>query len=182
MSPITKSGSEICEFIADGYKISKNKNIWGDSFFASKLGLGVADGVGGWTTYGIDPSSFSENLMHECNEIVKQRENKFYKLVINSSLNWENEEYDNDSDEPSFSTPKLDAMFKSFGSPLKINPIKRARSSFHFDEDSLKPWDQKRYNPDLENSPHSDSTSNDFETMIKSIKIEPRWIMKEAFK
>ena len=28
--------------------------------------LGVADGVGGWRKYGIDPSAFSRRLMKEC--------------------------------------------------------------------------------------------------------------------
>ena len=33
--------------------------------------LGVADGVGGWRKYGIDPSEFSSRLMKHCADIVK---------------------------------------------------------------------------------------------------------------
>lgn len=32
--------------------------------------LGVADGVGGWRTYGIDPSMFSNSLMRTCERLV----------------------------------------------------------------------------------------------------------------
>ncbi|XP_023232950.1 protein phosphatase PTC7 homolog [Centruroides sculpturatus] len=32
--------------------------------------LGVADGVGGWRTYGVDPSQFSSSLMRTCERIV----------------------------------------------------------------------------------------------------------------
>jgi hypothetical protein len=31
----------------------------------------VADGVGGWRQYGVDPAEFSSNLMKNCSEIVK---------------------------------------------------------------------------------------------------------------
>ena len=31
---------------------------------------GVADGVGGWRNYGIDPSAFSSSLMRECERLV----------------------------------------------------------------------------------------------------------------
>lgn len=34
--------------------------------------LGVADGVGGWHSYGIDPSKFSFSLMKTCKRIVEQ--------------------------------------------------------------------------------------------------------------
>lgn len=35
------------------------------------VALGVADGVGGWRRYGIDPSEFSSRLMKICFELVK---------------------------------------------------------------------------------------------------------------
>lgn len=58
--------------------------------------LGVADGVGGWRQYGIDPADFSSNLMRNCSEIVNSGEfqpqrpdliiaNAFHKLAISSS-------------------------------------------------------------------------------------------------
>jgi serine/threonine protein phosphatase PrpC len=38
---------------------------------------GVADGVGGWHEYGIDPSKFSFNLMKTCKRLVEQQEADF---------------------------------------------------------------------------------------------------------
>jgi protein phosphatase PTC7 len=40
-------------------------------YFYLKI-LGVADGVGGWRKYGIDPSEFSSRLMKHCADIVKE--------------------------------------------------------------------------------------------------------------
>ena len=34
--------------------------------------VGVADGVGGWRSYGIDPSQFSRSLMSTCERLVKE--------------------------------------------------------------------------------------------------------------
>lgn len=34
--------------------------------------VGVADGVGGWRDYGVDPSQFSETLMRTCERLVKE--------------------------------------------------------------------------------------------------------------
>jgi len=39
---------------------------------ASAYVLGVADGVGGWNEMGIDPSLFSNNLMKNCQRLVKE--------------------------------------------------------------------------------------------------------------
>ena len=33
--------------------------------------IGVADGVGGWRAYGVDPGQFSVNLMKNCERLVK---------------------------------------------------------------------------------------------------------------
>jgi len=33
---------------------------------------GVADGVGGWRDYGVDPSQFSTTLMRTCERLVKE--------------------------------------------------------------------------------------------------------------
>ena len=33
--------------------------------------IGVADGVGGWRAYGVDPGQFSANLMQNCERLVK---------------------------------------------------------------------------------------------------------------
>lgn len=34
--------------------------------------VGVADGVGGWRDYGVDPSLFSGTLMRTCERLVKE--------------------------------------------------------------------------------------------------------------
>lgn len=36
------------------------------------LSSGVADGVGGWRDYGVDPSQFSSTLMKTCERLVKE--------------------------------------------------------------------------------------------------------------
>lgn len=40
-------------------------------FFFSSIFAGVADGVGGWRSYGIDPGEFSSFLMRTCERIVE---------------------------------------------------------------------------------------------------------------
>ena len=95
---------------------------------------------------------------------------------------FDNEDEEYDSDEPTFNTPKLDAIFKAFEATPRRHQIKRIRSSFHLDEKNLKQWDQKQDSPKWDQSPHSDSTSKDYDTMIRKINIEPRCIMNEAYK
>lgn len=34
--------------------------------------IGVADGVGGWRNYGIDPSAFPRSLMETCERMVRE--------------------------------------------------------------------------------------------------------------
>lgn len=41
-------------------------------FFFFFFFLGVADGVGGWRDYGVDPSQFSGTLMRTCERLVKE--------------------------------------------------------------------------------------------------------------
>lgn len=53
-------------------------NVFGDdAYFIAKnrLGdfLGVADGVGGWREYGIDPSLFSSSLMEACRSLIDNK-------------------------------------------------------------------------------------------------------------
>ena len=170
------------EFASNGYKISKNKRPWGDSFFSSKLGLGVADGVGGWNSYGIDPSSFSEMLMDECSKYISEKEHQLSQFVrksghMNIALD---DEYD--SDELPINSSNLSALFDSFGPPVRVNPIKRIRSSFHLDEKSLKAREESIGIQKGEISPRSNSTCKDYDTFIKKLRLEPRFIMKEAHK
>lgn len=54
-----------------------DKGVFGDdawfiSRFKNTFVVGVADGVGGWRKYGIDPSAFSRRLMKECEKRVQK--------------------------------------------------------------------------------------------------------------
>lgn len=54
-------------FIGDAFAIPKNSNgVSEDAFFITDIGVGVSDGVGSWSNYGIDSSLFSNTLMKEC--------------------------------------------------------------------------------------------------------------------
>jgi protein phosphatase PTC7 len=46
-----------------------DKEISEDSFFISDYAIGLADGVGGWSEYGINSSGFSSELMQSCYDI-----------------------------------------------------------------------------------------------------------------
>ncbi|CAF4552236.1 unnamed protein product [Rotaria sp. Silwood1] len=57
---------------------TNRSNVYGDdAFFIAKnrIGdfLGVADGVGGWREYGVDPSLFSSSLMEACKSLVDNK-------------------------------------------------------------------------------------------------------------
>ena len=72
----------------DAYFIARHVDEWSTSDFhvATSMGtpqveaepkkgnadvIGVADGVGGWRAYGVDPGLFSVNLMKNCERLVK---------------------------------------------------------------------------------------------------------------
>lgn len=57
--------------------VRKRARSYGDdAFFVVKHRaadvLGVADGVGGWRDYGVDPSRFAASLMHACERVVSE--------------------------------------------------------------------------------------------------------------
>ena len=167
--------------MSDGYKISKNKSPWGDSFFSSKLGLGVADGVGGWITYGIDPSSFSEMLMKECCKYVSEKERKLSQFIWkpgNMSITLD-DSYD--SDELPLYNPKFNEIFNTLDISRK-RPLRRNSSSFHLDEKSLNACEDSIDSKIDETTPRSDSTCKDYDTFLKNLRLEPRHIMKEAYR
>ena len=71
---------------------SKSKIKFGDdAWFIAKQKfvdvLGVADGVGGWHSIGIDPSKFSSNLMKTCKRYVEQEFNNLSKNNTNLNVN-----------------------------------------------------------------------------------------------
>ena len=41
-----------------------------DSYFLHKFALGVSDGVGGWSTFGITAADFSDSLMKHCKKVI----------------------------------------------------------------------------------------------------------------
>lgn len=50
----------------------KEGRRWAAHQINTCLLLGVADGVGGWRDYGVDPSQFSGTLMKTCERLVKE--------------------------------------------------------------------------------------------------------------
>lgn len=43
-----------------------------DAFFVRHTAVGVADGVGGWSEYGVDAGMYSRRLMHQASELVRR--------------------------------------------------------------------------------------------------------------
>mmetsp|Transcript_39580 Transcript_39580/g.39158 ORF Transcript_39580/g.39158 Transcript_39580/m.39158 type:complete len:363 (+) Transcript_39580:26-1114(+) len=64
-SPLSKEIVKNYCIVGQGFRLSKNKKPCQDAFFTTKFGIGIADGVGGWTSYGIDPAQFSNSLMSQ---------------------------------------------------------------------------------------------------------------------
>ena len=155
-----------------------------DAFFWSKLGIGVADGVGGWHAFGIDPSSFSNQFMKTCKDILKEKyailqeridETEYFNLE-QTNTNF-NEAPQNDSD------IKIREIGEDFGSPSRSNKLKRTRSSFNLNDKILNQADQENSKnidvstPQLKPIKRIHAKNNDH-----LIGIEPRLIMKEAYK
>ena len=60
-------------FVGDAFNIPKyQKEPTQDAFFATDKGVGVSDGVGSWSSYGIDCSLFSRTLMKECQKFIQR--------------------------------------------------------------------------------------------------------------
>mmetsp|Transcript_33670 Transcript_33670/g.38748 ORF Transcript_33670/g.38748 Transcript_33670/m.38748 type:complete len:377 (-) Transcript_33670:670-1800(-) len=173
------------EFISNGYKISKNKKPSGDAFFCSKLGIGVADGVGGWQAYGINPSSFSEKLMDECKLIIRDKEQRLSEIKRKSSkAKIDSNHNDSDFDDKTCSSNDKDysEMEKAFGVKIRKNKLKRIRSSFHLDQKIIHNSENANSHEKAEKtSPQSNSEITE-RVYCKDIRIEPRTIMKDAFK
>ncbi|VVC89608.1 protein phosphatase PTC7 homolog [Leptidea sinapis] len=68
--------SVVCGFPKDIANGRSNKGQFGDdAWFSTHFNnadvIGVADGVGGWRSYGIDPGEFSSYLMRTCERLVR---------------------------------------------------------------------------------------------------------------
>lgn len=171
-------------FISNGYKLSKGKKPCGDAFFSSKLGLGVADGVGGWFQYGIDPSLFSQQLMNECKRIIKIKEQDFFDSIQRSLKHIPLPlDDDHESDKHTSSSKDYSGINNAFGAPVRETKMKRIRSSFHLDEYKLRECHQERAaSPKDEVSPISNSNEKQSSPKAFCVRIEPRIIIKQAYK
>ena len=128
-------GDDFYYMVANGYKISKGKRACGDAYFTSKFGLGVADGVGGWTAYGIDPSAFSQALMNQCKCIIRNKESKMNEERIRFEASDDQQSQECFGDEnPSSQGKDFSQIEAAFGAPFRNKKIKRIRSSFHLDQ------------------------------------------------
>ncbi|XP_062137297.1 protein phosphatase PTC7 homolog [Drosophila sulfurigaster albostrigata] len=68
--------SVVCGFAKDNLRHKYKPGKYGeDSWFKASTDtadvMGVADGVGGWRSYGIDPGEFSSFLMRTCERLVR---------------------------------------------------------------------------------------------------------------
>ncbi|VDM40875.1 unnamed protein product [Toxocara canis] len=78
-APARNVHASCCGFPKDmmnGPSMVRDHGIFGDDAcfiarFKNTHVVGVADGVGGWRRYGIDPSEFSSRLMKICSELVQ---------------------------------------------------------------------------------------------------------------
>ena len=72
----------VCSGISKDLKkpSTKRNTIGDDAWFVvsqeNTIGLGVADGVGGWRDVGVDPSLFSSQLMYSCKKALEQEKER----------------------------------------------------------------------------------------------------------
>ncbi|KAK6014815.1 hypothetical protein OSTOST_19793 [Ostertagia ostertagi] len=74
-APVVASCAGFPKDMQKGPSTVLDSGVYGDdacfiSRFKNTFVVGVADGVGGWRKYGIDPSEFSRKLMRECEKRV----------------------------------------------------------------------------------------------------------------
>lgn len=53
--------------------IKKDSGLCEDAYFLQDNAAGIADGVGGWSAYGVTSSQFSKSLMKHCSSLVRCR-------------------------------------------------------------------------------------------------------------
>lgn len=168
--------------VANGYKISKGKKPCGDAFFTTRCGLGIADGVGGWTAYGIDPSTFSQALMNQCKYIIKNRvsDKSIGKIRYEVSDDQQSQECFGENT-PSSQGKDFSKIEAAFGAPFRNKKIKRVRSSFHLDQKCLKEWKtNNEANSNGEWSPNSIEAK--IKTPPQNAKLDPQTLIKKAYK
>ena len=121
-------------------------------------------------------------LMDECWKYISDKEHQLSQFIRKSGHI--NITFDNfyDSDELPINSPRFSALFEAFGPPVRTNSIKRIRSSFNLDEKSLNACEDSIDSKIDETSPRSDSTCKDYDAFLKNLRLEPRHIMKEAYR
>lgn len=72
-------------FVSAAYNIKRDdKSVSEDSYFLADYAIGLADGVGGWTEYGINSSNFSNQLMAECSKLCTGKPSDPMSTLINA--------------------------------------------------------------------------------------------------
>lgn len=148
------------------------------------MSVGIADGVGGWQAYGIDSSSFSEELMDACKTICTRKEESLsqFDLLSTEFQKDHSSFYEFWSNQDSLSNKNQSEVKTAFGITVRNHKLKRVKSSFHLDENLLQNCkDSSRPNKEGFDSPNSDSTFKE-RWKKSSVNLEPRSIMKEAYK
>lgn len=69
--PLTKKGT-LYKFMTGHATKGRDGKQGEDAEFACERGLGVADGVGGWSAFGVDSAAFSLKLMQECERELRR--------------------------------------------------------------------------------------------------------------
>ena len=164
-------------------KNQNNKEPSEDAFFTSKLGLGVADGVGGWQNYGINSSKFSEKLMSAWKNLLIQKEKELNKHEEEiKELHNKDRIKKWELNEDNFNWNYCPDMNKTFGVAIGKRKLKRVKSTFHLDENIIKTSSSSSNQIKLEfNYQQSGLTSSEKKIKTININFEPRWILKEAY-
>jgi hypothetical protein len=66
----------------------KNNDLGEDAYFINGTWAGIADGVGGWRSQGVDPGKFSRALMQMLNDSVSDLGVIFFCVYWMFVLNW----------------------------------------------------------------------------------------------
>jgi serine/threonine protein phosphatase PrpC len=107
----------------------------------------------------------------------------YTSIKFNDSSKKQKSSEDQESDEWEADNNRLARISNAFGAPVRNKKIKRVRSSFHLDEHWLREWNgQMNGNMKDEFSPVSDSPKNKVEPPASPVRLDPKSILKEAFK
>ncbi len=69
----TSASTHVLKYCFNGTAkiIKKDSGPCEDAFFLQSMAVGVSDGVGGWSDFGITASEFSETLMNGCSAVIR---------------------------------------------------------------------------------------------------------------